>query len=237
MRLRDTARSRLSLPPESLAEELSSAAANYGSIVWTLTSGPWTGPSSRSIAAAAPYMTWLGATGEQAQQTATKPQRRPARTKPPSPQQFRRRRSSPTGACWQHSPLRISWGRTLGRPLQLRLTTPRCGAHDAAVVYSYAGASANGVTSDPQPPGPEQRRRQVLRLRCSSPARRHTGCAGLSALGHTVDNAGGQHGRTRGLRFELHSTVIPFTPAAGWPASPGQRSAGWLQTKRGLNSS
>ena len=137
----------------------------------------------------------------------------------------------------QHSSLRISWGRTLGRPLQLRLTTPRCGAHDAAVVYSYAGASANGVTSDPQPPGPEQRRRQALRLRCSSPARRHTGCAGLCALGHTVDNAGGQHGRTRGLRFELHSTVIPFTPAAGWPASPGQRSAGWLQTKRGLNSS
>jgi hypothetical protein len=42
--LRDTARSRLSLAPESLAEELSSAAANYGSIVWTLTSGPWTGP-------------------------------------------------------------------------------------------------------------------------------------------------------------------------------------------------
>jgi hypothetical protein len=33
-------RSRLRLPPESLAEELSSAAANYGSIVWTLTSGP-----------------------------------------------------------------------------------------------------------------------------------------------------------------------------------------------------
>lgn len=55
--MRDTARSRLSLAPESLAEELSSAAANYGSIVWTLTSGPWTGPSSRSIAAAAPYMT------------------------------------------------------------------------------------------------------------------------------------------------------------------------------------
>ena len=73
--------------------------------------------------------------------------------------------------------------------------------------------------------------------RCGSPARRRTGCAGECALGHTVDDAGGQHGRTRGLRFELHSTVIPFTPAAGWPASPGQRSAGWLQTKRGLNSS
>jgi hypothetical protein len=73
--------------------------------------------------------------------------------------------------------------------------------------------------------------------RCGSPARRHTGCAGECALGHTVDDAGGQHGRTRGLRFELHATVIPFTPAARWPASPGQGSAGWLQTKRGLNSS
>ena len=123
-----------------------------------------------------------------------------------------RRQPEPAGSTRRYE---YPWGRTLGRPLQLRLTTPRCGAHDAAVVYSYAGASANGVTSDPQPPGPEQRRRQALRLRCSSPARRHTGCAGLCALGHTVDDAGGQHGRTRGLRFELHSTVIPFTPAAG----------------------
>ncbi len=35
------ARSRLSLPPDSQAEELSFAAANNGSIVWTLTSRPW----------------------------------------------------------------------------------------------------------------------------------------------------------------------------------------------------
>jgi len=45
-------------------------------------------------------MAWLGATGEQAQQTATKPERRPARTKPPSPQQFRavdRRQPEPAG--------------------------------------------------------------------------------------------------------------------------------------------
>jgi PPE-repeat protein len=56
---------------QSLAEELSSVAAGYGSILSTLTGGPWTGPSSISMAAAAaPYVTWLGATGEQAQQTA-----------------------------------------------------------------------------------------------------------------------------------------------------------------------
>ena len=110
------------------------------------------------------------------------------------------------------------------------------GAGAPAISAGMGQATFVGVLSVPTA-GPEQRRRQALRLRCSSPAGRHTGCAGECALGHTVDDAGGQHGRTRGLRFELHSTVIPFTPAAGWPASPGQRSAGWLQTKRGLNSS
>ncbi len=56
---------------QSLADELNSAAANYGSVVATLTSGPWTGPSSVSMAAAvAPYVTWLGTTGAQAEQTA-----------------------------------------------------------------------------------------------------------------------------------------------------------------------
>jgi PPE-repeat protein len=56
---------------QSLADELSSVATNYGSILSTLTSGPWTGISSTSMAAAAaPYVTWLIATGDQAQQAA-----------------------------------------------------------------------------------------------------------------------------------------------------------------------
>jgi PPE-repeat protein len=56
---------------QSLADELNSAAASYGSVVSSLTSGPWTGPSAAAMAAAvAPYVTWLGATGEQAEQTA-----------------------------------------------------------------------------------------------------------------------------------------------------------------------
>jgi PPE-repeat protein len=38
---------------QSLAEELTSAASGYGSVVSTLTSGSWTGPSSISMAAAA----------------------------------------------------------------------------------------------------------------------------------------------------------------------------------------
>jgi PPE-repeat protein len=56
---------------QSLADELNAAAANYGSVVATVTSGPWTGPSSVSMAAAvAPYVTWLGTTGAQAEQAA-----------------------------------------------------------------------------------------------------------------------------------------------------------------------
>lgn len=56
---------------QSLADELSSVAASYGSILSTLTSGPWTGASSTLMAAAAaPYVTWLSATGDQAQQAA-----------------------------------------------------------------------------------------------------------------------------------------------------------------------
>src|SRR5947209_6561239 len=56
---------------QSLAEELSSFAASYGAILSALTSGPWTGASSTSMAAAAaPYVAWLSATGDQAQQAA-----------------------------------------------------------------------------------------------------------------------------------------------------------------------
>jgi PPE-repeat protein len=56
---------------QSLADELNSAAASYGSVVSSLTTGPWAGPSAVAMAAAvAPYVTWLGATGEQAEQTA-----------------------------------------------------------------------------------------------------------------------------------------------------------------------
>ena len=56
---------------QSLADELTAAASGYSSVVSTLAGGPWTGPSSTSMAAAAaPYVTWLSATGDQAQQTA-----------------------------------------------------------------------------------------------------------------------------------------------------------------------
>ncbi|SPM36730.1 PPE family protein [Mycobacterium rhizamassiliense] len=57
---------------DELAAELLSAAASYGSAVQSLTVGPWTGPSSIALAtAAAPFVSWMSATGAQAEQAAT----------------------------------------------------------------------------------------------------------------------------------------------------------------------
>lgn len=56
---------------QSLAAELNSAAANYRSVVSGLTSGPWTGPTSTTMAAAVtPYVSWLAATAAQAEHAA-----------------------------------------------------------------------------------------------------------------------------------------------------------------------
>src|SRR6201992_1133837 len=53
---------------DELAAELQSTAASYGSTIQSLTVGPWTGPSSIAVAAAAaPYVSWMSATGAQAE--------------------------------------------------------------------------------------------------------------------------------------------------------------------------
>jgi PPE-repeat protein len=56
---------------DSLASEVSAAAGDYGSVISGLTGGPWQGPASASMAAAAaPYVTWMNATATQAEQAA-----------------------------------------------------------------------------------------------------------------------------------------------------------------------
>jgi|SRR5271166_916045 len=56
----------------TMAAEMRSAAACYGSVVSGLTSQSWLGPSSTSmLAAAAPYLEWLSSTATQAEQAGT----------------------------------------------------------------------------------------------------------------------------------------------------------------------
>ena len=57
---------------DGLSAELQSAASSYGSVISMLTGGPWQGPSSTAMAAAAaPYMAWMSATAGQAELAAT----------------------------------------------------------------------------------------------------------------------------------------------------------------------
>ena len=57
---------------DSLAAELQSTAASYGSTIESLSVGPWTGPSSIAMAAAVtPYVAWINATGAQAELAAS----------------------------------------------------------------------------------------------------------------------------------------------------------------------
>jgi PPE-repeat protein len=56
---------------ENLAAELQSTATAYSSVLSNLTAGPWVGPSSLAMAAAAaPYVAWMQQTAAQATQTA-----------------------------------------------------------------------------------------------------------------------------------------------------------------------
>jgi PPE-repeat protein len=57
---------------DELASDLQSAAASYSSVISALTSGPWLGPTSLSMAAAVnPYVTWMQGTAAQAAETAS----------------------------------------------------------------------------------------------------------------------------------------------------------------------
>ncbi|BBZ44147.1 PPE family protein [Mycobacterium parmense] len=57
---------------DDLASELQSAGASYNSTLASLTAGPWTGPSSIAMAAAAaPYVAWINSTGAQAELAGT----------------------------------------------------------------------------------------------------------------------------------------------------------------------
>ena len=53
---------------ESLAADLAASASSFNAVVVGLTGGPWAGPASAAMAAAAlPYVDWLGQAGAQAQ--------------------------------------------------------------------------------------------------------------------------------------------------------------------------
>ena len=141
---------------DGLAAELHWAATSYGSVISGLTAGPWLGPSSASMAAAAaPYVAWMSTTAAQAEQTAT--QARMAAT------------AYETAFAATVPPPMIAANRSLLMSLIatniLGQNTPAIAAtqtdyaemwaQDAAAMYGYAGSSASATTLTPfTPPAP-----------------------------------------------------------------------------------
>jgi PPE-repeat protein len=135
---------------DSLAAEVSSAAGDYGSVISGLTSGPWRGPASASMAAAAtPYVSWMNATAAQAEQAADQA----------------KAAASAYEAAFSATvaPPVIAANRTLLASLVatnvLGQNTPAIAAteahyaemwaQDAAAMYGYAGSSAAASTLTP----------------------------------------------------------------------------------------
>ena len=140
---------------DELAAELQSTASSYGSTIAGLTVGPWTGPSSIAMAAAAsPYVTWISATAAQAEQAATQAKLAAgayetafAATVPP-----------PVITANRALLMALIATNFLGQNTAAIAATEahymEMWAQDAAAMYAYAGssASASQLTSFTEPP-------------------------------------------------------------------------------------
>jgi PPE-repeat protein len=139
-----------------LASDLESSAAAYESVVSGVTDGPWLGPSSASMAAAAmPYVTWLRTTAAQAAQAATQARRAAgayeeafAMTVPP-----------PVIATNRNLLMSLTATNFLGQNAAAIAATEAqyvdMWAQDAAAMYGYAVQSAAASALTPFSPAPE----------------------------------------------------------------------------------
>ncbi|BBX22679.1 PPE family protein [Mycolicibacter terrae] len=174
---------------QDLAAELNSAAAAYGSVIAGLTSGPWIGASSVTMAAAAsPYITWLSSTGAQAQQAAAQLSAAVgayetafAATVPP--QLIAANRSLQATLIATNI-----LGQNTAAIAATEAAYLEMWAQDAAAMYGYAGASAMATrvtpfTSPPQTTDPSGQASQAFSVAQSAAATTGTNTETLMAQG------------------------------------------------------
>lgn len=135
---------------DALAAELNSAATSYRTVMSELTGGPWVGPSSGTMAAAAaPYVTWMNTTAAQAEQAASQLgsavaayEAAFAATVPPPEIEVNRALLASlvaTNVFGQNTPAIAS----------TEAQYSEMWAQDAAAMYGYAGASATATRLTP----------------------------------------------------------------------------------------
>lgn len=129
-----------------LGAELGSTASSYGTVISGLTAGSWSGPSAAAMAAAVtPYVTWMTATAAQAEQAATQASAAAtafeaafAATVPP-----------PVVVANRSLLTSLIATNILGQNTPAIAATEadyaQMWAQDAAVMYGYAGSSANAT--------------------------------------------------------------------------------------------
>jgi PPE-repeat protein len=135
---------------DSLAAEVSSAAVDYGSVISGLTSGPWRGPASASmVAAAAPYVSWMNATAAQAEQAADQAKAAASAYEAA----FTATVAPPVIAANRTLLASLIATNILGQNTPAIATTEahyaEMWAQDAAAMYGYAGSSAAASTLTP----------------------------------------------------------------------------------------
>lgn len=135
---------------EGLAAELHTAANAYQSVISGLTAGPWLGPSSASMAAAAAsFVSWLSGAATQAEETAMRARAAVAaydeafaNTVPPQLVAANR-------ALFARLVANNLFGQNTSAIATTETQYVEMWAQDAAAMYGYAGASAAATTLTP----------------------------------------------------------------------------------------
>jgi PPE-repeat protein len=141
---------------EGLASELGSAASSYRAVVSDLTGGPWVGPSSVAMAAAAaPYVAWMSGTAAAAEQTASQLTSAIAAYEAA----FASTVAPPVIAANRALLAALVATNILGQNTPAIAATEaqyaEMWAQDAGAMYGYAGASAAATTVTPFNPPPQ----------------------------------------------------------------------------------
>lgn len=193
---------------DSLAAELRSAAAGYGSAIAGLTGQAWQGPSSAAMAAAAaPYAAWMNATAAQAEQTAIQARAAAAAYEtafaamvPPPLIAANRSQLASLVATNLFGQNTVAIAATEAQYSEMW-------AQDAAAMYSYAGQSAAASRVTPFSAAPQTTNPGGLAAQAAAVGRTAGSAAGTqaqTALSHVVST----------VPQALQSMAAPAAPAA-----------------------
>jgi PPE-repeat protein len=176
---------------DALAAELHLAATAYGSVITTLTAGPWLGLASVSMsAAAAPYVSWMSTTAAQVEQTAIQAKAAAAAfevafaaTVPPPVVAANR-------AQFRTLVATNIFGQNTAAIATIEAHYAEMWAQDAAAMYGYAGLSESAATLTPFTASPQSTKPDASEKQSAAVARNAgTSAATKTALTQLSSNA------------------------------------------------